>query len=210
MTSSPPSWRGGPVPSIPATSLRPPVVSCLVLCRAPPSPWVPWLSLLFPDVSSTVLHPLGFSARARPRARWLGLPSLGSGSRGRPRFPSSSSFSHLSPSPAVARLRPSPGVADHCRPATPPPGLGVTIFPVGSESLPLPLLPACLPTRPTWFFPSQEVMPSSPQFTTESGHVASCFWFHHHIRLILAKSGIDPSLYSAHSFRIGVASSASS
>ena len=53
-------------------------------------------------------------------------------------------------------------------------------------------------------------LPSSPLFTTESGHVASRFWFHHHLRLILAKSGIDLSLYSAHSFRIGAASSASS
>jgi len=53
-------------------------------------------------------------------------------------------------------------------------------------------------------------LPSSPLFITESGLVASRFWFHHHLRLILTKSGIDPTHYSGHSFRIGAASSASS
>ncbi|XP_030292107.1 uncharacterized protein LOC115592965, partial [Sparus aurata] len=51
--------------------------------------------------------------------------------------------------------------------------------------------------------------PLDPLFITEDGRVATRFWFHHHLRQILAKSGISPELYSGHSFRIGAATTAS-
>ncbi len=50
---------------------------------------------------------------------------------------------------------------------------------------------------------------SDPLFISESGQVATRFWFHHHLRQILIQSGISPTHYSGHSFRIGAATSAS-
>ena len=51
--------------------------------------------------------------------------------------------------------------------------------------------------------------PSDPLFITESGHVASRQWFLLHLRNVFCLSGISPTLYSGHSFRIGAATSAS-
>ena len=50
---------------------------------------------------------------------------------------------------------------------------------------------------------------TEPLFISESGHVATCFWFHHHLRQVLSLSGLSPIHYSGHSFRIGAATSAS-
>ena len=41
---------------------------------------------------------------------------------------------------------------------------------------------------------------TEPLFISESGHVATCFWFHHHLHQVLSLSG---------SFRIGASTSAS-
>eukprot|EP00064_Thunnus_orientalis_P024128 superscaffoldBa00009934_g24404 len=51
--------------------------------------------------------------------------------------------------------------------------------------------------------------PQDPLFITEMGRVATRFWFHHHMRSVLARSGIPPDQFSGHSFRIGAASTAS-
>ena len=56
---------------------------------------------------------------------------------------------------------------------------------------------------------ASKASPLDPLFITETGKAASRFWFHHHFRHILSRSGISPELYSGHSFRIGAASSAS-
>ncbi|XP_017164877.1 uncharacterized protein LOC108167014, partial [Poecilia reticulata] len=52
--------------------------------------------------------------------------------------------------------------------------------------------------------------PHDPLFISEPGKQASRFWFSCHFRQVLSLSGISPDHYSAHSFRIGAASSASS
>ncbi|XP_017161112.1 uncharacterized protein LOC108166420 [Poecilia reticulata] len=52
--------------------------------------------------------------------------------------------------------------------------------------------------------------PQDPLFISEPGKQASRFWFSRHFRQVLLLSGISPDHYSAHSFRIGAASSASS
>ena len=49
---------------------------------------------------------------------------------------------------------------------------------------------------------------TEPLFISESGHVATRFWFHHHLRQVLSLSGLSPIHYSGHSFRIGAATSA--
>ena len=51
--------------------------------------------------------------------------------------------------------------------------------------------------------------PQDPLFVSETGQVATRFWFHHHFRQILSRSGIPPELYSGHSFHIGATSTAS-
>ena len=51
--------------------------------------------------------------------------------------------------------------------------------------------------------------PREPLFVTETGKIATGFWFHHHLRSVLARSGIPPDQFSGHSFRIGAASTAS-
>ena len=53
---------------------------------------------------------------------------------------------------------------------------------------------------------SQSANPHDPLFTSESGHVATRSWFHSHLRHVLFRSGLPPSSFSAHSFRIGAAS----
>ena len=55
----------------------------------------------------------------------------------------------------------------------------------------------------------QSSISTEPLFTSESGHVATLFWFHHHLRQVLSLSGLSPIHYSGHSFRIGAATSAS-
>lgn len=47
-----------------------------------------------------------------------------------------------------------------------------------------------------------------PLFVTESGNVATRFWFSQHFKTILGLSGISPLHFSIHSFRIGAASTA--
>ena len=59
------------------------------------------------------------------------------------------------------------------------------------------------------FRKSQTNSLSDPLFISEFGHVASRSWFHLQFRNILALSGISPTHYSGHSFRIGAATSAS-
>ena len=55
---------------------------------------------------------------------------------------------------------------------------------------------------------SLRAAPQDPLFITETGSIATRFWFHHHLRQILTLSGLPPRLYSGHSFRIGAASTA--
>ena len=55
---------------------------------------------------------------------------------------------------------------------------------------------------------SQNAQQSDPLFITETGSVVSCRWFHNLLHLVLALSGYPPEQFSAHSFRIGAASSA--
>ena len=55
---------------------------------------------------------------------------------------------------------------------------------------------------------SLNAAPRDPLFITETGSIATRFWFHHHFRQILSLSGLPPQLYSGHSFRIGAASTA--
>ena len=55
---------------------------------------------------------------------------------------------------------------------------------------------------------SNYASPRDPLFLTETGSIATRSWFHHHLRQVLALSGLPPHLYSGHSFRIGAASSA--
>ena len=50
--------------------------------------------------------------------------------------------------------------------------------------------------------------PSQPLFITETGHMATRFWFQKHFRNILRMASIPPTQYSCHSFRIGAATSA--
>ena len=56
---------------------------------------------------------------------------------------------------------------------------------------------------------SQNATPSDPLFVSESGSIITRNWFHHHLRLVLAKAGYAPEHFSGHSFRIGAASTAS-
>ena len=55
---------------------------------------------------------------------------------------------------------------------------------------------------------ANQTSPQDPLFVSETGQVATRFWFHHHFRQILSRSGIPPppELYSGHSFCIGAAS----
>ena len=55
---------------------------------------------------------------------------------------------------------------------------------------------------------SLNATPHDPLFITETGSIATRFWFHHHLRQVLSISGLPPQLYSGHSFRIGAASTA--
>ena len=57
---------------------------------------------------------------------------------------------------------------------------------------------------------SLNATPHDPLFITETGSIATRFWFHHHLRQILSLTGLPPQLYSGHSFRIGAASTAAS
>ena len=56
---------------------------------------------------------------------------------------------------------------------------------------------------------ANQASPQDPLFISETGQVATRFWFHHHFCQILSRSGIPRELYSGHSFRIGAASTAS-
>ena len=56
---------------------------------------------------------------------------------------------------------------------------------------------------------ANQASPQDPLFISETGQVATRFWFHHHFRQILSRSGIPPELYSGHSFHIGATSTAS-
>ena len=56
---------------------------------------------------------------------------------------------------------------------------------------------------------SQNASPQDPLFVTETGSIATRFWFLRHLRQVLSLSGLPPQLYSGHSFRIGAASTAS-
>ncbi len=53
-----------------------------------------------------------------------------------------------------------------------------------------------------------QASPQHPLFLTETGKMATHFWFHKHLREVLSISGISPEHYSGHSFHIGAASSA--
>ena len=59
------------------------------------------------------------------------------------------------------------------------------------------------------FRKSQSITMTDPLFISESGQVATRFWFHHHFRHVLSLSGILPNNYSGHSFRIAAVTSAS-
>ena len=50
--------------------------------------------------------------------------------------------------------------------------------------------------------------PQHPLFITETGKMATRFWFQKHLHSVLRISGISPEHYSSHSFRIGAASTA--
>ncbi|XP_049341529.1 uncharacterized protein LOC111192746 [Astyanax mexicanus] len=56
---------------------------------------------------------------------------------------------------------------------------------------------------------THQASPDNPLFVTESGSPATRHWFHFHLKQILSLSGFNPSFFSAHSFRIGAASTAS-
>eukprot|EP00064_Thunnus_orientalis_P002794 superscaffoldBa00000214_g2802 len=56
---------------------------------------------------------------------------------------------------------------------------------------------------------ASQASPQDPRFISETGNVATCFWFHYHIRQVLSRSGISPKLYSGHSFHIGATSTVS-
>ncbi|XP_049456496.1 uncharacterized protein LOC125903558 [Epinephelus fuscoguttatus] len=55
---------------------------------------------------------------------------------------------------------------------------------------------------------SAHASPQDPLFPTETGRMATRFWFQKHFHNILRLSGISSDHYSCHSFRIGAASSA--
>ncbi|XP_049427268.1 uncharacterized protein LOC125885641, partial [Epinephelus fuscoguttatus] len=55
---------------------------------------------------------------------------------------------------------------------------------------------------------SAHASPQDPLFLTETGRMATRFWFQKHFHNILRLSGISSDHYSCHSFRIGAASSA--
>ena len=58
------------------------------------------------------------------------------------------------------------------------------------------------------FRKSQSITITNPLFISESGQVATRFWFHHHFCHVLSLSGSLRVNYSRHSFRIGAATSA--
>ncbi|KAG9280614.1 hypothetical protein AMEX_G3348, partial [Astyanax mexicanus] len=56
---------------------------------------------------------------------------------------------------------------------------------------------------------SQGARPHDPLFISESGSPATSHWFHFHLKNVLSLSGFNPTHFSAHSFRIGAATTAS-
>ena len=62
--------------------------------------------------------------------------------------------------------------------------------------------------RHVQFRSSSHATALDPLFVDECNKVASRAWFLRHLRLILARTGLDPSNYSGHSLRLGAATSA--
>lgn len=84
-------------------------------------------------------------------------------------------------------------------------GLSFPIYLFRLDSILSPLEPL---TKYITFRLSANASPQDPLFLTESGKMATRFWFSKHFFQILRMSGISPDYYSIHSFRIGAASTA--
>ncbi|KAI4797231.1 hypothetical protein KUCAC02_025236 [Chaenocephalus aceratus] len=74
---------------------------------------------------------------------------------------------------------------------------------------------SAMPIRATNQIPQRKVRrkrnastPQHPLFLTETGKMATRFWFQKHFHNVLLISGIRSEHYSSHSFRIGAASTA--